>query len=223
MSAERTERAQGFLSLSGLKDYLAGKKIASEAAIADGGENPLVGIAERTGIGVDPDTFSAQEGMIYAAGFLSLSKGIGFYGEALLPESAPAGAFDGIEIVSFGGEGRKAVLREVPAVNWPSAAAGAGQNSFLLLTTPAFFARGWKPQAIAGRIAGAAVAEGTPVSGWDLARGGPKPTRFAAPAGSVYFLDESMTDAIDNLSEGEDDLLAGYGCCLKGVWTDGTE
>jgi CRISPR-associated protein Cmr3 len=76
---------------------------------------------------------------------------------------------------------------------------------------------------MAGKIAGAAVAEGIPVSGWDLARGGPKPTRFAVPAGSVYFLDEFMTDAIDNLSEGEDDLLAGYGCCLKGVWTDGTE
>jgi len=114
-------------------------------------------------------------------------------------------------------------LREVPAVNWPSAATGEGQKSFLLLITPGFFASGWKPQAIVGKIVGAAVAEGIPVSGWDLARGGPKPTRFAAPAGSVYFVEETMADGIDNLSESEDDLLAGYGCCLKGVWTDGYE
>jgi CRISPR-associated protein Cmr3 len=221
--AGRTERATGFLSLSGLRDYLASKNIAPRNVVAGGSENPLYGFSERTGIGIDPDSFSVQEGLIYGAGFLALSKGICFYGEALLPDSAPSSALDGIELVSFGGEGRKAVLRQVPAAAWPSPPGGAGQKSFLVLTTPAFFAGGWKPRAIAGKIAGAAVAEGIPVSGWDLARGGPKPTRFAAPAGSVYFLDELMTQSIDNLSEGEEDLLTGYGCCLKGVWTDGTE
>jgi CRISPR-associated protein Cmr3 len=221
--AGRTERAAGFLSLSGLRDYLAGKTIAPRDVVAGGSENPLYGFSERTGIGIDPDSFSAQEGLIYGAGFLSLSEGICFYGEAFLPDSVPSNALDGIELVSFGGEGRKAALRQVPTIAWPSASAGAGQKSFLLITTPAFFAGGWKPQAIAGRIAGAAASEGIPVSGWDLARGGPKPTRFAVPAGSVYFLDEFMTQSIDNLSEGEEDLLAGYGCCLKGVWTDGAE
>lgn len=221
MGAGRTERAGGFLSLSGLRDYLAGKKIPPRHAVAGGGENPLYGITERTGIGIDPETCSVQEGLIYGAGFLALAEGICFYGEALLPDSAPIEAFDGIETLAFGGEGRKAVLRQVPAIAWPSVAADTGQKSFLMLITPAFFADGWRPRAISGRIAGAAVADGIPVSGWDLARGGPKPSRFAAPAGSIYFLDEIMTDAIDNLSEGEDDLLAGYGCCLKGVWTDG--
>ena len=35
------------------------------------------------------------------------------------------------------------------------------------------------------------AASGSPVavSGWDVARGGPRRTRFAVPAGSVYFVE----------------------------------
>ncbi len=222
-SAERTERMSGFLSFSGLGRYLSGQTMTSKDVVAAGPDGPLYAIAERTGIGLDPDRLSVEEGLIYGSGFLALRPGVLFYGEALFDQSAPADALDSVDLVSFGGEGRKAVLKPVAPVKWPNPAIRPGQKSFYLLTTPAFFAGRWVPAALRGKIVGAAVGDGLPVSGWDLARGGPKPTRFAAPAGSVYFVDQQVTETIENLSEGEEDLLAGYGCCLKGVWTDELE
>ncbi|MCL4203600.1 MAG: hypothetical protein KJ000_13940 [Pirellulaceae bacterium] len=58
------------------------------------------------------------------------------------------------------------------------------------------------------------------VSGWDLARGGPKPNRFAAQAGSTYFLNEPLHPWPETLSDNDRDAQQGWGCYLKGVWTD---
>jgi CRISPR-associated protein Cmr3 len=57
------------------------------------------------------------------------------------------------------------------------------------------------------------------VSGWDLARGGPKPNRFAAQAGSTYFLDQPLDPWPGTLSDRPRDQQQGWGCYLKGVWT----
>jgi len=88
----------------------------------------------------------------------------------------------------------------------------------LVLTTPAPFSEGWKPPTVAP----IAAAVGGPValSGWDLARGGPKPTRFAVEAGSVYFLtgaDAAAGGTTGSLCEGDDEQ-AGWGAFVRGVW-----
>jgi CRISPR-associated protein Cmr3 len=222
-NAARTERLTGFIALGDLKRWLSGRDVDAGRVVASGEDGPLFGFSERTGIGIDPDSLSVQEGLIYGSGFLALGKGVSFYGEAAVPASAAADAFSGIDVFAFGGEGRRVAFSEVPPVEWPcSETKGADEKSCVLLTTPGFFACGWKPSALAGKLAGAAVAGSVPISGWDLARGGPKPTRFAVPAGSVYFLNERIEGQLENLSECEDDLLVGYGCCLKGVWKDET-
>ena len=66
----------------------------------------------------------------------------------------------------------------------------------------------------------AAVPGAVAVSGWDLARGGPKRTRFAAAAGSVYFLKALPENLPETLSDNPEDGAQGWGCYVKGVWLD---
>ena len=65
------------------------------------------------------------------------------------------------------------------------------------------------------------MAGSLPVSGWNMATGGPRPTRFAVPAGSVYFL-EGAAEFLSNdcLADSPDDRIQGWGCFARGVWND---
>ena len=110
----------------------------------------------------------------------------------------------------------------------------AVRRARVVLLTPAAFRQGFLP---GGRsLAGApvvAVACGRPlvVSGWDLQRRRPKPTRRLVPAGSVYFVefppdwgDQEITAWLrrtwfQNVSDDEQDRLDGYGLAAVGVWT----
>jgi CRISPR-associated protein Cmr3 len=138
----------------------------------------------------------------------------------VLPGAAPPDALTGIDIIALGGEGRRARLEEAPPFAWPEAKPVGGQKSLALLTTPCLSAGGWKPSAMGGVVA-AAIPAPVAVSGWDLANNGPRPTRFAAPAGSVYYLGDSAEGLPPSLADGPDrPELLGWGCYLKGVWSD---
>jgi len=108
----------------------------------------------------------------------------------------------------------------------------------LVLLTPASFAQGYypswhtthakgcgvevKPQAIA-------VRRPQVVSGWDLARGRPKPSRRLAPAGTVLFLSvRGSNAALDTwigqtwmqcISDDEQDRYDGFGLAVLGTWS----
>jgi len=62
---------------------------------------------------------------------------------------------------------------------------------------------------------------GKPVifSGWDFVTRKPKPTRYAVPAGSVYFVEFEGEVKLDMpyLKLGKLTKL-GYGLCFMGVW-----
>ena len=45
--------------------------------------------------------------------------------------------------------------------------------------------------------------------------------RFAAPAGSVYFLDQLPADLAESLCDNPRNAEQGWGCFLKGAWADG--
>ncbi len=127
----------------------------------------------------------------------------------------------------------------------------------LLLVTPALFLHGWLPdwigngtitglrgQKVKLKLAGAAIDRRIPVSGWRLAARektdtqgeqppGPRATRYAVPAGGVYFFafDEGYrpdTNAIrqiwDSLwlapvSDHQVDRDDGFGLALPGLWS----
>jgi len=211
--ARPTKPASGYLGLTGLRTFLNG-------AIPDPSEivkpETLFGEDRRTGIVVHPETLAADEGMIYAISLLALRPEVSLYAEVAGPEEIvklfPAEATP----LPLGGEGRHVALKRVDPIAWPSARPNGAQGALLVLTTPAFFADGWRPPNLG--LTSAAVPGYVAVSGWDLARGGPKPNRFAAPAGSVYFLNQVPEPMPDSLCEGEDAAL-GWGVFLQGVWS----
>lgn len=208
---ETVEAPNGFLKPSGLRCFLDGSTPDPAELVPP---NKIYGFDNRTGIGVDPSRNTAAERLIYAVSLLTLKPDVGLYAEV----SGPAGTLASLGtepvLMKFGGEGRRVVVRAAERdAAWPSVPPTVGKGRLVLLTTPAWF-NGWKPPVL--DPVAAAVGNGQPVSGWDLAKGGPKPNRFMVPAGSVYFLHPS-TQVPDELVADED-ASVGWGCFLEGNW-----
>jgi CRISPR-associated protein Cmr3 len=215
-SSEPSARAQGFLTSSGLRAFLRGDTVENGALVESG---ELYQDENRTGIEIDADRLTAKESQIYGARFLSLAPGVVFYAEVAFPVDAPTEPLAGIERIAWGGEGRRVRVERVPRHDW-QIELRAGERPFLLLTTPGLFEDGPRPACLNGRLVAAAAPEPIAVSGWDLALGGPKPNRFAAPAGSVYFLDSLPEPLPDSLCDDPLDCQKGWGCFFQGAWTD---
>ncbi|MBM4092743.1 MAG: type III-B CRISPR module-associated protein Cmr3 [Planctomycetes bacterium] len=215
-----TEPATGYLTRAGLDAFLRGDAVPSDEVIKP---DALFGFDRRTGIGINADRLSAEESLIYGANFLVLKPNVTLYAEAILPDGIDSKTFAGINTVAFGGEGRRVRLTVLnQPYSWPDhTPTEHRQKPLVLLTTPALFDRRWQPASLAGRLVAAAVPGAVAVSGWDLARGGPKPNRFAVMAGSTYFLDLPLNPWPETLSDSDPDQQQGWGCFIKGVWTEG--
>lgn len=143
-------------------------------------------------------------------------------------------------LVSLGGE-RRMMRWHKHEVSLPKMPAGLleriqeTRHCRVILLTPAYFEKGWQPtwlcekrEGVKVKLRAAAVDSPQVVSGWDFEQRGPKPTRRLAPAGSVYYLEldgkpeqiEAWVKAIwfENVSDNEDDRLAGFGLAAVGVW-----
>jgi CRISPR-associated protein Cmr3 len=114
----------------------------------------------------------------------------------------------------------------------------------LILATPASFDEGWKASWMDGsqvcpytggkfRLVAACLRRREFVSGWGLGpmSHGPKPMKWLAPAGSVYFLEvveepkaglaASLAEAwLQPVSSNSSDRRRGYGLALWGTWLD---
>jgi CRISPR-associated protein Cmr3 len=221
---EATEPLTGFLTPRGLRRFLADEDVPGTEVLAP---DELFAFDHRTGIGIEPDRLSAQTGIIYEASFLALKRDLKqrqevlLYAEVVLPEDSGAGALVGLQTIPFGGEGRRVRVERVAPWPWHQyeRLPRGDQRPLVLLTTPGFFAGRWKPHRLNASLVAAAVPGALAVSGWDLARGGPKPNRFAAQAGSTYFLDQPLDPWPGTLSDRPRDQQQGWGCYLKGVWT----
>lgn len=170
--------------------------------------------------------------------------------QALLCRLRGAGALAaGPQFLPLGGERRLATVSAADGAIWPQTADYPGLTAVLTgkmrlrlqLVTPALFAGGWKPwreQQLTGEmravpglrltLVAAAVGRLAPVSGWDLQTRKPKPLRYAAPAGSVYFFeveDEGGLTAaqiaalfLQPVNDAAADDADGFGLALPGVW-----
>lgn len=214
-----TEPAEGYLTSQGLTRFLRGEPVTTEDVVPS---DALFGLDYRTGIGIAPDRLVAEESQIFGRGFLALKDKVFLYAEVELPRDAPGGVcLDQLATLPLGGEGRHVVLRHLPApFTWPGVEPAGHRKPLVLLTTPCPFQAGWRPRGLDDHLVAAAVPDSVAFSGWDLARGGPKPARFAVPAGSVYFLESLPNNWAQTLAETGEERLQGWGCCLKGVWTD---
>ena len=210
-SRTKADRVSGYLTLEGAGRFLQGEMPTFDQFVP---ADELFATDTRTGIVVGAETLTVATGMIYSADYLSLKPGVALYAELSGPEPVLLQAFAEETAIPLGGQSRYVRIRRTrEPVQWPRHR-WERAGSLLLLTTPAPFDDGWRPPYL--DIAAAAVPGHVAVSGWDLARAGPKPTRFAVAAGAVYFC-RGAAPGRESLCGGDDALL-GWGQVLEGVW-----
>lgn len=209
----RTEPRAGYLRPGGLGRFLAGG-VPLPDEIVD--SEALYRFEDRVGIEVNADTRTVSEGMIYTIRLLRLVGGVSLAVDLIGEPEDLRVCPDDEDVLPLGGEARRAIVRRARAHDWPAASGDAGHGRLVLLTAPAPFG-GWRPPSLPPIAA--AVPGYLPISGWDLARGGPKPNRFAVEAGSVYFVDRNtkLSNRGGSLCRGED-AAVGWGTYVEGVW-----
>jgi CRISPR-associated protein Cmr3 len=216
-AAGRDKPAGGYwLTGRGWGRYLAGQTPGSADLVRP---QDLWKIDPRVGVGLDPARRRAADGRLFSVQAVAMARDVGFLA-GVAGANPPAGGS-----VRLGGDGRAAAVHRVAAsIPEPDYEAIArARRCRLVLTSPGIFAAGWLPTGctptpdgtldfelagVRGRLVCAAVPRAEVVSGWDLAawsqgRGGPKPARRAAPAGSVYWLDplEATAEGLRKLAE----------------------
>jgi len=185
----------------------------------------------RTHVGIEPASQTARDGALFAvehrrfsfrAGgeLRTLAVALGCDDERLRPSA-----------LVLGGERRVSQIvrasQEAPAL---PGSLEVGAVLRVIVVTPALFERGYcpGPAGLGAGVEVVAAAVGRPqaVSGWDFETNSPKATRFAAPAGSVYWLRFADADAARTwaqahwwrpISDGRQDQLDGFGLCIVGV------
>lgn len=203
-----------FLDEAGWQRYLQGDAPKSEQLHRS---SELWSSEIRTGVGLDTRRRAAADGQLFT------SEVICFHHRDDA-ETGFAVDYDGLDdehaallhgTVRLGGEGRSATAMPATPAQTPidpDQLLAAGRCR-IVLTTPGLFADGWCPfaldqarrfefQGLRGRLVCAAVARAETVSGWDLAKGCPKPAERVAPTGSVYWIEdlEGSADALGKLS-----------------------
>lgn len=195
-----------WLTATGWARYLTGATPAAADLVR---QDALWAIDPRVGVGLDRERRRADDGKLFSPQAIAPCPGVGL----LVGIDGIGPIADGM--LRLAGDGRGAALQPV-AVEPPTAdldAIAAARRCRLVLTTPGLFPGGWRLPGLAadhrfelagvrGRLVCAAVPRAEVVSGWDLARGRPKPAERAAPTGSVYWLDELDTtpQALDKLA-----------------------
>lgn len=182
-----------WLRLDGLMAHLRGET-PSAAQLTTSEE--LWALDPRLGIALDGRTRTVATGAIYTTDAVAPKNGVSllarFKGNTLPLEG----------LLRLGGDGRAArvhraddiIVRELDKAGKPE----SGWSGFrMILATPGIFPSGWIPPGVSSdvlsfeglraRLVAAAVPRHDVVSGWDLARGVPKPAQKVAPAGSCYW------------------------------------
>jgi CRISPR-associated protein Cmr3 len=227
----------GFLTLSGIRKVLRQQPPSDTDWFR---EEELFGSDVRTGIGVDMESLTAGEGEIYGIQFLAVKprvvrdrvhpdardswqgSQVCLYAELCGADPAERVAEWLTEPIPLGGEGRYAVPTCVtPAVDWPQPEPHVSRAMWLL-ASPGIYGQtpAWLPDAIPrSQLRAAASRDPQAVSGWDVARRAPRPTRFAVPAGSVYFVDGPfLPSGSQSLCQDVEDVAQGWGFALQGAW-----
>lgn len=195
----------------------------------------------RVGVGLDRSRRTVREGFLYTAEFARLAEGAVLVGDAWLEgEPLPTEG-----VFPLGGEGRLVRFRAQPDHDWAvdevtRAVDGARRVRLYLLSPGPFPGGSWPPGLEGGegilaarrvRVVAACLGRPVRVGGFDLARGRPRPSRWAVPAGSVYRLDlldgpadEAFVRALHGASlfpAGSAEERLGWGQVLVGVGPDG--
>lgn len=210
---ERRKAASGlWLTQAGWQKYLHGHLPDPATDLVK--TSALWAIDSRVGIGLNAESGSADEGKLFTAQAVAFQRGVGFVASVQGAKLPPQGT------LRFGGDGRAASSQTIePTLTQADLPAIAAQRRCrLVLTSPGLFAQGWLPNGFAlqsdgnhwlelhgvrARLVCATVPRSETISGWDIARWQPKAAQRAAPAASVYWLDQlqATPEALGKLAE----------------------
>jgi CRISPR-associated protein Cmr3 len=227
-----TKAGGALLTLTGVKEFLR-TPTAVPADTEAFRPSDVYDFDDRIGIGMDMHTLTSEEGQLYGIRLLAMKSKVTkrehlandpyadapvcLYAEVLPPEGAPPATDWFADALPFGGEGHYVRVQSIPPCDWQTDA--GGPRSLWYLASPAFLPFSPKSGRPLPRIPGltaAASGPGLAVSGWDVARNGPRPTRFAVPAGAVYFVDGPGDEAAFRGTDAE--AAEGWGFALQGAW-----
>ncbi len=236
------DQAPAALEVGELLRYLRGEKVRLGESGRRGFGLGLARPEPRVGVALDRLSRTAREGFLYTAEFARLLPEAVLVGDAWLD----GGSLPEKGLLPLGGEGRLVTFCAEADYDWEigeaSRAVSGARHVRLYLLTPAPFPAGsWPPGIEEGgegilagrrvRVVAACLGRPVRVSGFDLARGRPRPSRRAVPAGSVYRLelldggaDEAFVRALHGRSlfpEGSVEERLGWGQVLVGVGPKG--
>ena len=206
----------------------------------------------RLHLSMNPETLTAKEGALFETSGLEFTSPGRDY-EARLSGAqrlALAVVVDRMEassirsgLAGLGGERRMVSWRrsdsDLPKPECPPkllTAITKNKACRVLLLTPACFEQGYRPgwlveprDGVQPDLQAITIQRPQVVSGWDLEKRGPKPTRRLAPAGTVLFLSLTGDDkAIESwvkgiwmqcVSDNEQDQKDGFGLAVLGSWS----
>jgi CRISPR-associated protein Cmr3 len=227
---ERSKPSSGYwLTERGWRAYLAGRRPDAADLVH---RTTLWRREARVGVGLSPETRSAEESRLFTAEVISprfrIHAGAGEQGYDLgFIVGVRGGSAPDKGLLRVGGDGRAIRIWGAPGYRLPEpdyAAVARAQRCRLILATPGIFPGGWLPagfEAVAdqrfefslhgvrGRLVAACIGRAQVISGWDLALERPKAAQRAVPAGSVYWLDQ-----VDATAEALQRLAA------EGLWAE---
>ena len=226
---QRGKPERGYwLNVEGWKKYLAGEMIDPKAHLVH--SSLLWQMETRVGVGLDIGQRRALDGALFSSEGVVMRQpeccsehdsrfGVGFLAETVgagFPQSFP---------LRLGGDGRAAICRRMkfsfpqPDYEWIC----RNRRCRMTLTSPGIFPQGWLPagttrtdsglqfnlHGVRASLTCAAVPRAEVISGFDIAKGAPKPAQRVAPCGSVYWLEdlESTPEALSRLVH-------------EGLWSD---
>ena len=201
---------------------------------------------QRLHVSIDPETGAAKDGALFETSGLEFTRGKQIHEAkrlALAVEVDEEGQGKKIEqgLTHLGGE-RRMVKWHKSDKAFPEcskeledAIVKTGACRMFLLT-PAYFTEGYLPaqlrqprDGVTPELQAIAIQRPQVLSGWDLEKKGPKPTRRLAPAGTVLFF-KLGEDAEANrkwirgtwmqcISDTEQDCKDGFGLAVLGTWS----
>lgn len=216
---------------------------------------------QRVHIAIEKASGTAEEGKLFTTSMVAFEGFAQDRGHQRWAYLCQVSIPDGLElapgIAPLGGEQR---LGRIEAADraWPTCPRplqdklAAAKGVRMVLATPAVFEYGWYPawldkttkegsppgcETVRLKLRAAAVPRREAVSGWDLTSGKPKPVRWLAPAGSVYFFEVLEGDPAALANQGwlasmsdeepagngnqprQNNRNDGFGLALWGAWS----
>jgi len=192
--------------------------------------NDYVCTEPKVGIGRDPSTATASDtGKLYR---VNMRRPATMTSSLFLAVEFTGLDLEEPRLLKIGGEGKSVSCSRHHSITIPSPQSRDEDPQFfkLYLATPAIFDHGWYPNLENIEILTGAVGRPVPVGGFAMRskdkdgrfKPFPKPLRYAAPAGSVYYCRGNMRDAIEKYhgrSVSDQRAYEGFGIAYIGKLT----